>query len=182
MMCVFVSCVENRCQSHVRWLPSRRLHMARSRACCAAPTPTPRSDLDLRRSRLLATTAVAHLLKPANSHGRAIMNSWLVPAQTGVSAVNLRNPIIHTTPRPSAFVEGTAHSRTACRGDWRACPARVLMVHSAHSARVRAVTLRTLASVASVPPYLKTICIAFWLFAGQDSKLQFSATSVECSC
>ena len=126
-MCVFMTCVGTRCQSHVRWLPSRRRHMARSRACCAAPNPPPRSDLDLRRSRLLATTADAHLLKPANSHGRAIMNSWLVPAQTGVSAVNLRKPTSTPhlarqrlsrethTPEPPAGVTGTRAQR-ACYG------------------------------------------------------------------
>ena len=87
----------------------------------------PRSDLDLRRSRLLATTAVAHLLKPANSHGRAIMNSWLVPAQTGVSAVNLRKPTSTPhlarqrlsrethTPEPPAGVTG-ARAQRACYG------------------------------------------------------------------
>lgn len=31
----------------------------------------------------------SHLLKPANSHGLAIMNSWLVPAHTGVSWLKL---------------------------------------------------------------------------------------------
>ena len=35
----------------------------------------------------------AHLLKPANSQGLAIMNSWFVPAHTGVSWLKLRGAI-----------------------------------------------------------------------------------------
>lgn len=104
-MCIFVTCVGNQ----------------------SRPTPS----LDLRRSRRLATTAVAHLLKPANSHGRAIMNSWLVPAQTGVSAVNLRKPT--STPqcrqRLSRAPDPPAGLNSACAGRgclW--CTVRILHV------------------------------------------------------
>ena len=40
----------------------------------------------------------SYLLNPANSQGRAIMNSWLVPAQMGVREVKLL--MVHHPPRP----------------------------------------------------------------------------------
>ena len=61
----------------------------------ALPEPPHCGGRTAARVRACGATARAsgrstHLLKPANSHGRAIMNSWLVPAHTGVSAVKLR--------------------------------------------------------------------------------------------